>query len=149
MSRIGRAAVYKFVKTGKFLVYCVSKIEMGAGIATEPFIWLEKGATSEQVVTASLVAMSQSKIGLPNPKDWPSFAKDFIKNIGLAKESDLYKNSISLSVLHMDKTITFSPMKNNGGKGYVNVKDSEIKLKDDAGIEELIEAFELALSRCE
>jgi hypothetical protein len=31
----------------------------------------------------------------------------------------------------------------------VNVKDSEIKLKDDAGIEELIEAFELALSRCE
>lgn len=149
MNRIGRASVYKFLKTGKFLVYCISKIEMGAGVATEPFIWLEQGATNEQTITAILVAMSQSKTGLPNPKSWPAFTKEFIQNVGLKKESDLYKNSKNVTVLHMDGKITFTPTENNGSKGFVNVPQAEIQLPDTASVEELGMALEAAFNKCE
>lgn len=149
MNKIGRASIYKFSKTGKMLVYCISKIEMGAGVATEPFIWLEQGATNEHAISAVLVAMSQSKIGLPNPKSWPAFTKEFIQNVGLKKESDLYKNSINVTALHVDRKITFTPTENKGSKGFVEMSQAEIQLPDTASVEELGKALEAAFNMCE
>jgi len=149
MSKIGNASVYKFVKTGKIFIHSLSQIQMGVSIGTEPYIWLDKNASQEDIVSGLIVAMSQTKSGLPNPTDWASFSKEFIKAIGLTKQSDLYKGSILVGVVHKDGVISFRPMTNNGSKGFVNVPQSEIQLPDTASIEELGTALEAAFNKCE
>lgn len=149
MTKIGHASVYKFKKTGKIFIHSLSQIQMGASIGTEPYIWLNKEASQDEVIGGLIVALSQTKKGLPNPKDWSSFTKDFIAAIGLKKESDLYKGSVNVGVVHKDGIISFTPMINNGSKGFVNVPQARIQLPDTASIEELSTALETAFNKCE
>ncbi len=146
---MGRASIYRFKKTGKIFIHSESQLQMGVGVASEPYIWLDVNTSHEEVINALIVAMSQSKKGLPNPKDWASFTKDFINAIGLKKESDLYKGSINVGVMHKDGIVSFTPMINNGSKGFVNVPQAEIQLPDTASIEELGSALEAAFNKCE
>jgi hypothetical protein len=104
---MGRASIYRFKKTGKIFIHSESQLQMGVGVASEPYIWLDVNTSHEEVINALIVAMSQSKKGLPNPKDWASFTKDFINAIGLKKESDLYKGSINVGVMHKDGIVSF------------------------------------------
>lgn len=146
---MGRASIYRFRKTGKIFIHSESQLQMGVGVASEPYIWLDVNTHQEEVINALIVAMSQSKKGLPNPKDWSSFTKNFISSIGLKRESDLYKDSMNVGVMHKEGFISFTPMINNGNKGFVNVPHTEIKLPDTASIEELSTALETAFSKCE
>ena len=145
---IGQASVFKFVKTGKYLIYSNSKVEMGASIATEPFIKLEASTPLDEIVRQIQYAMSCSKSNLPNPKDWSSFNKEYLQAIGLKSNSDLYKNTISVGALLKDETIIFTPMINNGAKGFVNVPDGKIEIPASGSIEEISQALQEAFNRC-
>ncbi len=146
--QIGQASVFKFTKTGKYLIYSNSKIVMGASIATEPFIKLDANTSIEEVTKQALYALSCSKTNLPNPKDWSSFNKEYLRAIGLKSNKDLYKNTISLGVAKMDNVIIFTPMINNGSNGFVNVPDEKIELSLDSSEVDLSKALKKALDKC-
>lgn len=148
MSKIGMASIYKF-KNGKVLIHSESQLKMGAGAASEPFIWLESSVSNEEIVGAVIIAMSQSKTGVPNPTDWSAFSQEFLQKTGLKKQSDLYKGSLNVTALHKDGVISFTPMINNGSKGFVNVPNAKITVPDDESMNALAVALEVAFSKSE
>lgn len=83
---MGRASIYRFKKTGRIFIHSESQLQMGVGVASEPYVWLDMNTPQEEIINALIVPMSQSKKGLPNPKDWPSFTKKFIGSLGLKKK---------------------------------------------------------------
>jgi hypothetical protein len=147
--QVGQASVFKFTKTGKYLIYSNSKLEMGASIATEPFIKLDASTPIEEVTKQILYALSCSKTNLPNPKDWATFNKEYLQAIGLKSNKDLHKNTISLGVSRMDNVIVFTPMINNGANGFINVPDGKIELSFDSSDADLTKALKEALDKCE
>src|SRR5205814_6844182 len=131
MGTIQRAAVYKLTKKKKFLIHTVSSIQMGAGIATEPFRWLDGNTPLSEVVEELMNALSNTRIGLANPTNWEETAKEFLKNVGLEKQSDLYKDSLHVSVVKKDGVLFFTPMKNLGSKGFTNVSKEKIEVDEN------------------
>lgn len=75
MEEIKGAAIYNLKKKGKFLIHNVSRLQMGAGIAAEPFIWLDGNTPLNEVAKQIMYALSKTKTGLPNPTDWKESAK--------------------------------------------------------------------------
>lgn len=149
MTIMQQAAIYKLIHKNKFLVHNISKVQMGAGVASEPFVWLEGNAPLTEIVEQLMYVLSKTKTGLPNPTDWKESAKIFLNNIGLKKQSDLYKDSIHVSVLKKDGTLYFTPMKNLGSKGFVNVSEDKVEIAENADKEEIAKALDKALSKCE
>jgi hypothetical protein len=145
---IGQASVFKFNKTGKYLIYCNSMVEMGVSIATEPFIKLEALTPFDEIVCQIQYAMSCSKTNLPNPTDWNSFNKKYLQAIGLKSTNDLYKDTICVGALIKDDIITFTPMINNGSKGFVNVPNEKIEISANSSIEDISQALKHALDMC-
>lgn len=150
MSSIGQASIYKFIKEKKFLIHSLSKVKMGASIASAPYIWLEEDAPPKVFVDALLYALSEAKEGLPNPENWASFSKDFIAAIGLKKQSDLYKQSISINVLKKEDVIIFTPTSNNRSKGFVNIVPVvKIEVGTNQSVEEIASSLKIAFESCE
>jgi hypothetical protein len=147
--KIGSASIKKFTNTGNYLICCESRIKMGVSIVTEPIIRLEASTPIDEVMNQLLYAMSCSKSDLPNPTDWKTLNKDYLKLIGIKQNSDLYKNVIDVSVFIKDDVITFTPMINNGAKGFVNVPNAQIKISAQSNIKELSNALEAAFNKCE
>jgi hypothetical protein len=149
METIQQASIYKLIKQNKYLVHSLSRLQMGLSIASEPFVWLNGNNTLAEVVKQTKQALSCSKMGLPNPTDWKETSKEFLNSIGLKKQSDLYKDSIHVSVLKKNDILIFTPMKNEGSKGFINVSKEKIEVLDKASVEEISKALEEALSKCE
>lgn len=144
---IGRASIYKNTKTGNLIISCVSQTS-GPGITTEPIIRLDASTAIEEVARQVVHVMGCSKSNLPTPTDWKAYMQEFLKLMGLKKQSDLYKNTISVGALHKDETIIFTPMINNGAKGFVNVPDGKIEIPANGSIEEISQALQEAFNRC-
>ena len=149
MELIQRAAIYKLIKKDKFLIHGVSTLQMGGGIASEPFIWLNGNTVLQEVVTQLLYALNKTKVDLPNPLDWKESAKKFLQKTGLKKQSDLYKDSIHVSIFMKEGIIFFTPMKNLGSKGFVNVSKEKIEIAANAEPENIFKALDEALRKCE
>jgi hypothetical protein len=146
MTQIQQASFYKLIKLNKILIHSLSRIQMGGSIGSEPFIWLDGDTSLKEVVKQIIYALSMSKAGLPNPTDWKVSAKEFLKNIGLKKQSDLYKDCIHIDITIRESKMSFTPMKNLGSKGFVNVSKEKIEISENASIEEIVKALEEALS---
>jgi hypothetical protein len=144
-----QAIIIKYPKQGKYLIYGLSKIQMGANIASEPYIWLNESNSLHELVKQLFFALSQNKSDLPNPIDWKESASGFLKNAGLKKKTDLYKDSIHVGVQKKDGILYFTPTKNQGRKGFVNASNGEIEITENAGIEEIGKAIQEAFDKCE
>jgi hypothetical protein len=143
-----RASVFKFQKKGKYLIHSVSKIKMGGGIATEPFIWVDIQTPPDVIIMHIFNALKNSKSDLPNPTNWDKQLKGFLSAIGLKSHSELYDNVINVEILEKDKKILFTPTKNKGIKGgFINDSLERIEVDADQSISELSSKFELALSQ--
>jgi hypothetical protein len=150
MTLIKQAVIYKFNKKKKFLIHSLSKVHMGASIASEPYVWLNDNVQKDILVQTLLNALDESKENLPNPENWSFILKDFLNGIGLKKQSDLYNHSISVNVIRKDDVVIFTPMSNNGSKGFVNiVPDKKSQVGVSASFEEMTLALEKALDNCE
>jgi hypothetical protein len=149
MTTIERVALYKLKKKGKYLIHAISRVQMGAGIASEPFVWVDELTPLHEIVKEINYALKQTKTGLPNPTDWKEFENFFLKNIGLKKQSDLYKDSIHVIIVKRDGVIFFTPTKNQGSRGFINVSKENIEISENADIEEVSKALEEALYKCE
>jgi hypothetical protein len=146
---IGSASIKKFTNTGNYLICCESRIKMGASIVTEPIIRLEASTPIDEVMNQILYALSCSKSALPNPMDWQTHNKEYFKLVGIKRNSDLYKNVIEVGVFIKDDIITFTPMINNGAKGFVNVPNAQIENSAQSNIKELSTSLQAALGKCE
>jgi len=150
MDAIGHASIYKFISGEKILIHSLSKLKMGASIASEPYTWLDKNTSSNKIVQELLYALEKTKNDLPNPENWASFSKEFITAIGLKKQSDLYKQSINVAVIKKDGVITFIPTANKGNKGFENIVPPEkIEIEANRSVEEIAVALEKAFEKCE
>lgn len=149
MESIQQSSIYKLKKRNEFLIHGLSKLQMGASIASEPFIWLDGNTPYDKIVEALIYALSETKTSLPNPTDWKKSAKDFLGSIGLKKQSDLYKDSIHVSIFKKDGTLFFTPTKNEGSKGFINVSKEKMEVAATASVEEIAIALNEALSKCE
>jgi hypothetical protein len=144
------AAIYKFKNEDRCIIHCLSKVKMGASIATEPFIVLKGSTSLEEIMTHLLVAMSKSQTNLPNPKDWKTFSSEFLKSMGFQNYKDLHKNSLLVNVNKDEGMLIFSPTINLGAKdGFRNLSDKIIKVHADEKIAELANSLQNALNNCE
>jgi hypothetical protein len=142
-----QASLYKFLKTGKYLIHSVSRVEMGGGIATPPFIHLDEITSIIEVTKQLIFAMSMSRTNLPTPASWRQFNIEFLEAIDLKKNTELYTNSINVSVLKLGEFMIFRPTINTGSKGFINLKDEEQKIKCNSEIHEISKVLELTMSR--
>ena len=149
MPQLQQASIFKFTKKNKFLIHSLSKIEMGGSIASAPFIWIVGDDSLNKVAEQLKYVLSKSETGLPNPLNWGESAKNFLKNIGLKKHSDLYKNTLHVGVLKKGNIIYFTPMKNLGSEGFINVTAPEITINENCIIEEIAHALQGAFDKCE
>jgi hypothetical protein len=145
---IGGASINKNTKTGNLIISCISTTT-GPGITTEPIIRLDASTPLEEVAKQVVYVMSCSKSNLPIPKDWTAYNKEYLKLLGVKQNSDLYKNTISIGASIKDNIITFTPMINNGAKGFVNVPNGKIEFPANSSIKEISIALQNAFNRCE
>lgn len=149
MEVIQQALIYKLVKQNKYLVHSLSRLQMGASVASGPFVWLDGSALLSEVVEQMKEALNNCNAGLPNPTEWQEQAKEFLKKTGLKKQSDLYKDSVLVKVHEKRGVLIFTPMKNQGSKGYINVSKETIEVSAKASTEKISKALEEALNKCE
>jgi hypothetical protein len=144
------AAIYKFKKTERFIIHSLSKLIMGASIATEPFIVLEGSTPIEEIAKQLMSAMSCSKINLPNPRDWNVVSNEFLSSMGFKRNKDLHDNSILVNVYKNHEAIVFNPTINLGAKeGFRNIPDKIIKLGLNEDITQISKVLQESLYRCE
>lgn len=146
---IQQAAIYKLIDKNKILIHNVAKLQMGAGIASEPFVWLDGNSPYTVVAEQLLNVLNVIPGDLPNPANWKESANNFLRSIGLKKQSDLYKNSIHVGVLQKDQYLYFTAMKNLGSKGFVNVSKDKMGIDANAEIEDIAKVLKDALNMCE
>jgi hypothetical protein len=144
------ATLYKFKKRKKFLIHSVSTIDMGAGIASEPYIWMEEAAGLDNIVEQILFALNNSKSGLPNPSSWAAFGREFLKSAGLKSSKELHDNVASVGILEVNEKLIFTPTANLGfRKGFTNVTKEKTEVDLRKGTAAVVLALEEALSKCE
>lgn len=143
------ATLYRFNKKNQYLIHSLSTIEMGASIASEPYIWIDETTGLESIVEKILVALKNNKFGLPNPSSWEASAKEFFKSAGLKSNKELHDNVICVEILQLNDKLFFTPMVNLGArKGFMNVSKEKIEVEINKGMVEIASALELALSKC-
>ena len=147
--KIGQASVLKFTKTGIYIIHCVSKTKMGIGIISEPVVKCDTTISIDEIVRQILYVTSCSKSDLPNPQSWSSVNKEYLNLLGLKRNNEIYRNVLNVGISYIDDTITFTPMVNNGPKGFVNVVNGQISLPIDTPIEKLSQALIDAFNKCE
>lgn len=149
MEKVERAAIYKFRKKNFFLIHGVSNLQMGIGTAAEPFIWIEESVPLSTITEKLVFALSQTKYGLPNPISWDESEKEFLEKAGLKTRRDLYSNSIHVSVFKKDGVLCFTPMRNQGSKGFVNISKERITVLATESLEIISLSLQEALDKCE
>jgi hypothetical protein len=148
-SSIGQASLVKFKGRGQILIHSISRTDF-VSIATEPFIWIDIATPFEEITRQVIRALDSSKSGLNAPKDWKKYLTDFLKSLGLKKESELYQDALYVGVLRKEGVITFTPMKNFGMKGgAVNVPDAAIDVSADQPLSEISIALQKAIEKSE
>lgn len=150
MKKLQQASIFLFKKKGRILIHSLSRVQMGASIATEPYIWLDVAASEKEVAQAILKALSCSGDGLPTPDNWKLFQQSFLESIGLKKQRDLQAGVVSVGILRRDDKIFFSPMTNLGSKGgFVNAPGEKIQIPVDSSAYEISNALQEALNKSE
>lgn len=150
------AAIYKINKKG-YLLHADRKAVSGFRLAWEPFIRIpESDFTANTMAYAikEVIKASENEERVPNPKNWLENGKQFLKNTGLKSLKELDATSTKYCGIGKGhNNIVFTPTKHAEApdKGFVNKSKNEpnITVPFSASDEEIVQALELALSKCE
>jgi hypothetical protein len=122
----------------------------GFWIALPPFVKLDLNIEPKILVENLLDVLSLSKINVPHPKDWEAFNQEMLKNMEVKSLTDMYKDSIECNISIKGELFTFLPTKRYGNKGrFDHLNNLEIKIPVTSANEEIYEALQQALNRCE
>lgn len=150
------ASIYKISKKG-YLLHADRKAVSGFRLAWKPFIRIsEKDFTDDVVVNAikEVLKESSNEERVPDPKNWSENSKQFLKDIGLKSLKELEAFTTKYCSIGKDNDkIVFIPTKHAEmpDKGFVNKSKGEhnVIISIDASNEEIAQALEVALNRCE
>ncbi|MDO6430216.1 hypothetical protein Q4E93_06455 [Flavitalea sp. BT771] len=131
------------------MIHALAKIKMGARIASEPFIWLDNTANSDELVGHILSALRDEKKVSPNPANWSDHAKEYLRKIGLNKEKELYDGSKYVQIVKQGKIISFCPTINLPKGGFTNISPQKIAVAEDDDVIKIKLALEDAFNLCE
>lgn len=141
-----RASVY--VLETKYLIHSQSTTDTGYGIASEPFIVMDRDVDMKEVASKVVYAMNQSKT---NVKDFADAALETILDVaGLKNHKDLYKKSIHCMVYEKDSKMFFLPSVNKRVKGeFAYMAKKKIEVNAGATMDEVEVALKNTLKLCE
>lgn len=150
------AAIYKIEKRG-YVLHADKKTTTGLRLAWEPFIRIpESNFAFDKIADAikEVIKESENEERVATPKNWSENSKQFFKNMGLKSPKELYAATTRhCGIREEDNTIIFTPTKHAEppDRGFVNKSKSEPNIivpyaSSDA---EIVQALELALSKCE
>jgi hypothetical protein len=151
ISKVKTASIYK--KKGKgYIIFGSSKTISGLRIAVGPFINIQEVEASTNIIVRAIKAcLCNSNEKFPNPKSWAEFNKDFLQKIGLKSLKELENADTKLVSINQEKgNIIFNPMQpaKKPDKGFINTNTKAVEVSEFASDQEILKAYELALSSC-
>ncbi len=146
------AIIYKINKKG-YLLHADRKTISGFYIASNPFIQITEITTNAIASAVKKVLSADDDTRVADPKNWSEFNKDFLKKTGLKSSKELHKETTFCCVIRKEnESIIFTPTKHEKKpeEGFSHKsKKEENAVPYTASDEEIFQAFELALSKCE
>lgn len=148
------AIIYKIDKKG-YLLFGLVKTISGFGISIDPYIQIQEKDMNSTINDAlkKVLEIDNAK-RVADPKNWDEYSKEFLQKTGLKSSKELNKvSTLCCGVRRENNNIVFTPTKHAEppDQGFVNKSKDEpnITVAYDASNKEIVEAFNLALSRCE
>lgn len=148
------ATIYKINKKG-YLVHADRKAVSGFRIASEPFIQLSEDDADVNAITDAIQASLNNDDAkrVPDPKNWGEFNKEYLRKTGLKSLKELHKPTTkSISISKEEDKIIFTPTQpaEKPDEGFLHKgKDEAVIVPVTASNQDIIEALELAFSKCE
>ena len=150
------AAIYKIKKKG-YLLHADRKTITGLRLAWQPFIQISESDFAVDIIVNAIkevIKGSENEERVANPKNWSENSKEFFKNMGLKSPKELYAATTKHCGIGKENgNIIFTPTKHAEppDQGFVNKSKNEpnIIVPYTSSDEEIFQAFELALSKCE
>jgi hypothetical protein len=114
---------------GKIYLNLNSLSKDGVWLTSPPYFRLEENVDLARLGKAVLETLKGSKTGVPHPKNFTDFGKDFLVAVGLKSFNQLQENtSKSCSIKINDESIEIIPYQNVGKKkGFMQLKDNPIE----------------------
>lgn len=147
------ATIYKIKKKG-YLLFASVKTVSGFRVGVEPYIIIPEIADADTISEGIKAVLDyDDNKRVPDPKSWPEYNKLFLERTGLKSIRELNKpTNKNIGIRKEQNTIFFTPSKpaENPDEGFLyKSNDDIIKVPFTALNEAILEAFELALSKCE
>lgn len=148
------ATIYKISKKG-YLLHVDRKTISGFYIASDPFMRISEAEASLNTLAEAIKKVLSADNGarVPDPKNWSEFNKEFLNKTGLKSSKELHRKTIFCCLIRKeDNTIIFTPTKHAEppDQGFSHKsKEEEITVPSASSDEEIFQALELALSKCE
>jgi len=147
------ASIVKIPNKG-YIVFGESKTVSGFRIASEPYFNISESEANTDILASAIKASlcNDDDKRVPNPKDWKQSGKDFLKKIGLKSMKELdNRSNKNVSISEDGMHITFTPSRpaKKPDKGFLHKDKTEaVKVATTASNQEIIEAYESAVSKC-
>lgn len=148
------AVIYRINKKG-YLLHANKKAVSGFSLASDPFIRISETEASLNIIGHAIkkVLSVDDATRVPNPKNWSEFSKEFLKKAALKSSKELNKETTFCCVIRKEnESIIFTPTEHEKipGEGFSHKrKEDTIIVSYTAPPEEIAQALELALSKCE
>lgn len=147
------ATLYKIHKKG-YLLFASVKTTSGFRIGVEPYIRIQEEAGANAIGNAIKAVLSfDDNKRVPDPKNWSEFDKLFLQKTGLKSMKELNQSTTkNINVRRDSNTIVFTPSKHaeKPDEGFLyGSRDTVITISFTASDEEIVEAIELALNKCD
>jgi hypothetical protein len=144
-----RASVIKFKKTQDFLLHSTSTMTEGGGINTEPYIRLEASVSNDEMFKSLITVLEASKTGVSRPKNFDKSLKQYLNAVGMRDHGELYKDSLCVTVVNKDGTVTFFPSRNEGVKGgFATLPADKVEIPEKSDANVMVKALLKALEKC-
>lgn len=146
------ATIYRIA--GGYLLYAESKTISGFYIASEPFIRIHKNEVKYKIIEGIKNVLNHVQPErVPDPNDWKKYNKDFLQRTGLKSLKQLNKSGVkNLSIVREEDQIIFTPTKHleKPDEGFSHKgKEEAVIVSFSASDQDIVEALELAFSKCE
>ncbi|MBO9203608.1 MULTISPECIES: hypothetical protein [Niastella] len=146
-----KASIY--ILKEKIIIHPESKANAGFWLSDEHVVILPVNASPEEIINGINESLSKSRMGLPDPKDWSSFDKQLLANMGLKSWAPIKRKSTKYCSVECDNNvIVFIPTAHdtgNSGAGFTFKTSDAVKVINSVDNNELFKAFKLALEKCE
>jgi hypothetical protein len=108
------AGIYQYPDS--LIVHAQHKSTAGVSLAALPVMHIPVTATSEDIGQALRRVLDSYREGVAHPTDWKGFGKEFLQEAGFRSWQALMKSAKSCWIEEASGQITFTPLRNGGGK---------------------------------